>query len=64
MEKQYCKVGAVTPITSGAHAISLLEYQYRNFMDKASSTKSVDQKLANFFEFKAIKVKKMLENLV
>ena len=64
MEKQYCKVGAITPITGESYGVSVLEYQYRNFMDKASSTKSVDRKLADFFESKAIKVKKMLENLM
>ena len=64
MEKQYCKVGTVTPITNGRQAISMLEYQYRNFIDKALSTKSVDKKLADFFESKASKIKKTLEKLM
>lgn len=64
MEKQYCKVGTVTPITNGAQAISMLEYSYQNFLNKASSTKSADKNLADFFESKAIKIKQTLENLV
>lgn len=61
MEKQYCKVGATTPITSGNRAISVLEYQYRVFSEKALQA---DHKLKEFFELKAIKIKRTLENLV
>jgi len=60
MEKQYCKVGTITPMTTGRQAIALLEYQYQNFMDKASS----DKNLSEYFESKAKKVQRMLENLV
>lgn len=62
MKDQYCKVGAITPITNGSQSIHLLEYQYQNFMDKASGIN--DAKLIAFFELKAQKAKKMLENLV
>ncbi|MEP3211313.1 MAG: hypothetical protein ABJN95_19160 [Maribacter sp.] len=62
MEKQYCRVGAVTPISNGRQAIHLLEYQYQNFMDRASSIN--DAKLVEYFEIKAQKIKKILENLV
>jgi len=62
MEKQYCKVGAVTPMSSGRQAVHLLEYQYQNFMDRASSIN--DAKLVEYFEGKAQKIKKVLENLV
>jgi len=27
MDKQYCKVGTITPMTTGRKAIALLEYQ-------------------------------------
>ncbi|MCJ7468099.1 MAG: hypothetical protein MUO53_15580 [Maribacter sp.] len=64
MENQYCKVGSVTPITTEANFISLLEYQYQNFLEKASNLEYADSKLAEFFEQKAKKIKKMLENLV
>ena len=64
MEKQYCKVGAITPITSGRHAVTLLEYQYQSFMDKASNAKYADVQLREFFEQKANKIKKILESLV
>lgn len=62
MENQYCKVGTVTPMTNGRQAIHLLEYQYQNFTDKASNMN--DAKLVEFFELKAEKIKKVLENLV
>jgi len=62
MEKQYCKVGAVTPMSNGRQAVHLLEYQYQNFMDRASSIN--DAKLVEYFETKAQKIKKILENLV
>ncbi|VAW14771.1 hypothetical protein MNBD_BACTEROID03-1293 [hydrothermal vent metagenome] len=63
MENQYCKVGATTPITYGRHAIQLLEYQYQNFLEKASNNIN-DAKLGEFFELKAQKLKKILANLV
>ena len=62
MENQYCKVGAVTPLSNGRQAIHLLEYQYQNFMEKAANMN--DAKLVEFFELKAQKIKKILENLV
>lgn len=62
MENQYCKVGSVTPMTNGRQAIHLLEYQYQNFMEKASNIN--DAKLVEFFESKAQKAQKILENLV
>ena len=64
MENQYCKVGAVTPIAANRNAIHLLEYQYQNFLDKASNLEYTDAKLIEFFEQKAQKIKKMLENLM
>ncbi|MFX0555155.1 hypothetical protein ACOCEA_00040 [Maribacter sp. CXY002] len=64
MEKQYCKVGTVTPIAAKADAITMLEYQYQNFLDKASNMQYSNTKLGEFFEQKAIKIKKSLENLI
>ncbi|RRQ49138.1 hypothetical protein DZC72_00445 [Maribacter algicola] len=64
MEKQYCKVGTVTPIAAKADVITLLEYQYQNFVDKASKMKYSNSKLTEFFEQKAQKIQKSLENLV
>jgi hypothetical protein len=64
MENQYCKVGTVTPMTSGQQAIALLEYQYQNFLDKASNIEYTGTKLGEFFEQKANKIKTMLESLV
>jgi hypothetical protein len=64
MEKQYCKVGTVTPIAAKADAITMLEYQYQNFLDKASNIQYTNTKLGEFFEQKADKIKKSLERLV
>ena len=64
MENQYCKVGAVTPIAADRNAIHLLEYQYQNFLDKASNIEYTDAKLIEFFELKAQKLKKALENMM
>ncbi|PIB32648.1 hypothetical protein [Maribacter sp. 4G9] len=64
MEKQYCKVGTVTPIAAKADVITLLEYQYQNFVDKASQMRYSNTKLTEFFEQKAQKIQKSLENLV
>ncbi len=64
MDKQYCKVGSVTPITSGNQAISILEDQYQSFMEKASNLEYNNTKLGEFFEQKAQKIKKRLEELI
>ncbi|HEA20732.1 MAG TPA: hypothetical protein ENH87_07415 [Pricia antarctica] len=64
MENQYCKVGSVTPITANRNVISLLEYQYQNFLEKASNLEYTDKKLVEFFEQKAQKIQKILENMM
>ena len=64
MDNQYCRVGAVTPITSGHHAVAVLEYRYQNFLQKASDSNIADSRLVEFFENKAQKLKKILESLV
>ncbi|RDY60906.1 hypothetical protein [Flagellimonas nanhaiensis] len=63
MNNQYCKVGSVTPITSGSHAISVLEFRYRAFMEKAADTAYMDTNLGEFFKRKAQGIKKVLESL-
>ncbi|MCM4153190.1 hypothetical protein DHD05_16490 [Arenibacter sp. N53] len=62
MKNQYCKVGSITHM--GSNELNLLEHQYQNFMDKASSIKHSDLKLAEFFELKAMKIQKIIQNLV
>lgn len=64
MENQYCKVGAVTPIVADNDARTLLEYQYQNFLDKANNLEYADAKLVEFFEQKAQKIKRLLENII
>jgi len=51
-------------MTTGRQAIALLEYQYQCFMEKASNIKYSNTKLGEFFEQKAQKIKKTLEELV
>lgn len=64
MENQYCKVGTVTPIAAHGNAITLLKYQYQNFLDKARNMEYTDSKLIEFFELKAMKIQKVLEKLM
>ena len=64
MENQYCKVGAVTPIDQGRQAVTLLEFRYQSFLEKAANMEYADAKLREFFENKANQIKKVLENLV
>ena len=64
MDNQYCKVGSVTPITSGQQAVAILENRYQNFLKKASDLNGTDKRLIEFFENKAQNIKKILEELV
>ena len=64
MDNQNCRVGAVTPITSGQQAVAVLEYRYQNFLRKASDLNGSDSRLLEFFEQKAQKIKRVLETLV
>lgn len=64
MNNQYCKIGAVKPITSGNSALAVLEYRYHRFLEKASNPSGLDTRLHDFFEAKAKSLKKTLESLV
>lgn len=64
MEKQYCRVGAVTPILNGNRSVAILQYRYENFLNKAMDANYMDTKLGEFFERKAQNIKKILEDLV
>lgn len=64
MEGQYCRVGSTTHITSGSYAGSRLESYYKVFISMASDTKYAGTQLGEFFEQKALKIKKTLDNLV
>ncbi len=64
MKNQYCKVGSTTPITSGSHAVAILEYRYQNFMEMATNEENIDAKLVEFFESKALQIKRILEDLI
>ena len=62
MEKQYCRVGAVTPITADGPIVALLEAYYRSFVEKAAQYADSDS--IDFFRIKAARIKKTLEALV
>lgn len=64
MENLNCRVGSVNPITHGTNAVNILEYQYQRFMEKASSIKHTNSDLAEFFESKAAKIRRLLENIM
>lgn len=64
MENQYCKVGQVTSIAADRNAVNLLEHQYESFLEKARNLEYTDAKLVEFFEHKAQKIKKILENMM
>ena len=64
MDNQYCKIGAVKPITSGNSAVAVLEHRYHRFLEMASNPSGIDTRLADFFESKAKSLKKALESLV
>lgn len=51
-------------MTANRNVISLLEYQYQNFLDKAANLEYTDAKLVEFFEQKAKKIQKVLENML
>lgn len=64
MERQYCRIGAITPITSGNEAVAILRYRYQNFIEKAADTLYMGTPLGEFFEKKAQGIRKVLEELV
>ncbi len=64
MGNQYCKVGNTTPITSGTHAVTILEHRYKNFLEKAANLSGMDAKMRDFFDAKIKGLKKTLEAIV
>ena len=63
MQNQYCKVGSVKPMTNEEQSVALLEYLYQNFVDKANNIKYANTRLGEFFESKAQKIEKLLNEL-
>ncbi|WP_420400435.1 hypothetical protein [Flagellimonas sp.] len=63
MKNQYCRVGAVTPITSGNQAITVLEFRYQKFIEMAADAAYINTNLGEFFKRKAQSIKKVLEQL-
>lgn len=63
MEKQYCKVGAVTPITRGEQALSILRLRYESFVEKAARMSTINSRLGEFFNRKAQQLKGVLDSV-
>lgn len=63
MKNQFCKVGAITPITSGANAINTLEAMYHAFLEKAKDATYANSNLGDFFKRKAEAFKNILDGL-
>lgn len=64
MEKQYCKVGSVTPLTANPDIITVLEYQYQTFSEKAANSQYTNHKMRDFFEQRAQKLQKTIATLL
>ena len=62
MNKQYCKVGASHSLTSGNEGLHVLENQYQFFLRKAEEAVQNQNDLKDFFESKARKIKRMLQD--
>lgn len=52
------------PITDGEQTVALLEYLYQNFRDKATQIQYANSKLGEFFEQKALKLKRLLDQSI
>jgi hypothetical protein len=61
MERQYCKVGSINPIGSGSQELNLLKNQLQHFNQKAMEAAQKDSRLKEFFEKKAQKIQKILQ---
>ncbi|MGB5314886.1 MAG: hypothetical protein WBN56_02710 [Robiginitalea sp.] len=61
MENQYCKVGSINPIRSGSQELHLLRHQLQHFNQKAMEAAQKNSSLKDFFERKAEKIQKMLQ---
>lgn len=62
MERQYCKVGSINPIGSGAQELQLLKHQLQHFNQKANEAAQKNSALKDFFERKAQKIQKILQS--
>lgn len=60
MKNQYCKVGASKNLKNETQSLLLLENLHQNFIDKSSDMEYANTKLGEFFEFKAQKFEKQL----
>ncbi len=64
MEKQHCRVGTTHSLDTGVNALDLLENQLRHFNQKAAEASRTGSAMKEFFEQKARKIQKMLQDLV
>jgi len=63
MERQHCKVGASHPWLSEEVGAAVLQIRYQDFLDKATDLSYADAALREFFNAKAIQLKRILDTL-
>ena len=63
MQKQYCRVGSVTPVTGSNQSVTTLEFRYQHFLKKAADATYRNTNLGEFFSRKAEELKKILESI-
>ncbi len=63
MNKQYCRIGSTTHITSGEQASTRMIGYYQAFLNRAADTRYAGTQLGEFFERKARALQKALEDL-
>jgi hypothetical protein len=63
MEKQYCRVGSSTPMAQLNQPSHFLESLYNDFKDRAMSPNQGTTNLGSFFEQKAERIQKMIQEL-
>ncbi len=64
MENQHCKVGATHALDTGVNGLDLLQNQLRHFNQKAAEASRTGSAMKEFFEQKARKIQKLLQDLV
>ncbi|MEJ2162565.1 MAG: hypothetical protein P8X60_04395 [Robiginitalea sp.] len=64
MEKQHCKIGTTHTLDKGEQGLNLLERQLHHFNNKAAEAAQTGSALKEFFEHKARKIQKLLQEIV
>ena len=63
MKGQHCKVGATRPWVSDHEGVAVLQIRYKDFLAKAADLSYADAALREFFNAKAVQLKRILDTL-